>query len=230
MRRPMVHGVGRVRRVSIAGAALALASLGVSTTPAMASRQSHVVRAITFPVNGRVGYYDTFADCRDGGRPRHHEGNDLIGAKLMPLVAAAAGTIDWVNLDSGTAGNALSIKDADGWRYLYLHINNDTPGTNDNTNPEQWRFAPGIEVGAAVVAGQLIAYMGNSGNAEQSVPHLHFEIHEPDDTVISPYDSLRAAQGFKPKPAAYGGQCNSPTNPTQPTLQSKVSFGYRVIT
>ena len=43
-------------------------------------------------------------------------------------------------------------------------------------------------------AGQVIAYMGDSGNAEGSVPHLHFEIRQPDGTPMNPYHSLVAAQ------------------------------------
>ena len=43
-------------------------------------------------------------------------------------------------------------------------------------------------------AGQIIGYMGDSGNAEGSVPHLHFEIRTPDRTPVNPYPSLVAAQ------------------------------------
>ena len=43
-------------------------------------------------------------------------------------------------------------------------------------------------------AGQVIGYMGDSGNAEGSVPHLHFEIRQPDRTPVNPYHSLVAAQ------------------------------------
>jgi hypothetical protein len=45
-----------------------------------------------------------------------------------------------------------------------------------------------------VKAGQVIAFMGDSGNSETSVPHLHFEIHRPDGTAVNPYASLRAAE------------------------------------
>ncbi len=46
-----------------------------------------------------------------------------------------------------------------------------------------------------VKRGQFIAYMGDSGEAETTDPHLHFELHRPDDTFIDPYTSLRLAQG-----------------------------------
>ena len=43
-------------------------------------------------------------------------------------------------------------------------------------------------------AGQVVAYMGDSGNSELSVPHLHFEIHQPDGSPIDPYRSLRFSE------------------------------------
>ena len=51
-----------------------------------------------------------------------------------------------------------------------------------------------MTVGSQVRAGQVIAYMGDSGNAEGSVPHVHFEIRQPDGTPVNPYQSLVAAQ------------------------------------
>ena len=57
-------------------------------------------------------------------------------------------------------------------------------------------------------AGQFIAFMGDSGDAEGTQPHLHFEMHMPNGTVIDPYTSLRLAQGL---PAS--GLCSVPTNP-----------------
>ena len=67
-----------------------------------------------------------------------------MGAKLMPLVAAADGTVTFLRTDaSGTSGNMVEITDDAGWSYWYLHINNDTPGTDDGANPAEYRFAPG---------------------------------------------------------------------------------------
>jgi hypothetical protein len=164
---------------------------------------------ITFPVDGTVHYTDDFGDCREGCT-RHHEGNDLLGAKLMHEVAAGNGTIAWAHMDnSGTAGNMLSLVGDDGWEYWYIHINNDTPGTDDGKNPARWRMAPGIQVGSHVKAGQFIAYMGDSGDAESTQPHLHFELHTPNGIPIDPYTSLRLSQGLEA-----GGQCGIPSNPT----------------
>ena len=56
------------------------------------------------------------------------------------------------------------------------------------------RVSPLLTVGSQVRAGQVIAYMGDSGNSEGSVPHLHFEIRRPDHRPVNPYPSLAAAQ------------------------------------
>ena len=154
---------------------------------------------ITFPVEGSVTYTDSFGACRGANCERRHEGNDLMGEKLQRLLAANDATVTWVK-DSATPdgknSNILILEDAAGWEYWYIHINNDSPGTDDGANPSQWRFAPGIGLGSTVKAGQHIAYMGDSGNAEWTAPHVHFEIREPGGTAIDPYDNLQNARHF----------------------------------
>ena len=153
------------------------------------------IRAISFPVAGPITYYDDWGACRGGADcPRRHIGNDLIGRRLQPLLAATDGVVTHLVLDHPTAGWGLVITDAQGWDYRYYHVNNDTPGTDDGAAPPQWRLAPGITEGSTVTAGQVVAYLGDSGNSELSVPHLHFEIHQPDGSPIDPYRSLRAAE------------------------------------
>src|SRR5262245_13883602 len=160
--------------------------------------------AMQFPVLETVSYYDDF------GGTRHHPGNDLMGQKLFHELAANDGTITFARSDpSKSSGNMLILTGTDGWKYWYLHINNDTPGTDDGKNPAQWRFAPGIQQGSHVKRGQFIAYMGDSGEAEPTQAHLHFELHRPDDSFIDPYTSLRLAQH-----AGANGLCSYPPAPT----------------
>ncbi|HVE75170.1 MAG TPA: peptidoglycan DD-metalloendopeptidase family protein, partial [Actinomycetota bacterium] len=106
-------------------------------------------RQIHFPVAGPVTYTDDFGDPRSGGRT--HTGIDIMGAKLQHLIAAAGGRVSYIRTDSsGTSGNMLTIRDSAGWQYTYVHVNNDSPGTDDNANPAQWIFTPGISLGATV--------------------------------------------------------------------------------
>lgn len=148
------------------------------------------VRPIVFPVQGPVAYVDSFGAPRSGGRS--HIGVDMMGEKLLPLVAAASGTVTWLRHDS--RGNNLQITDDEGWTYHYVHINNDSPGTDDGANPLAWAFVGDLEVGDRVVAGQRVAYLGDSGNAEESGAQLHFEILRPDGAPINPTASVRAAE------------------------------------
>ncbi len=78
----------------------------------------------------------------------------------------------------------------------HIHLNNDTPGTDDGQGGFQYAFAPGLTSGQHVEQGQFIAYVGDSGNAENTSPHLHFEIHETtsmSSPSIDPYDSVSNA-------------------------------------
>lgn len=148
------------------------------------------VRPIVFPVLGNASYYDDFGNPRTG---HTHEGNDLFAPKMTPLVAAVDGTIRWVQYPEPSWGYAISIRDAEGFSYWYLHVNNDNPGTDDGQGGGLHAYAPDIINGAPVVKGQLIGWVGDSGNAETTSPHLHFEIHDQNGTPYSPYQSLQAA-------------------------------------
>ena len=98
------------------------------------------------------------------------------------LVAAVSGTI--AVLRHRSTGNSLYIRsDADGWYYGYLHINNDSPGTDNHRNLYSQAFAPHVRLGSHVRRGQHIAYLGDSGNAESTSAHCHFEIRKPASSV-----------------------------------------------
>ncbi len=142
---------------------------------------------------GTVQYANGWGDCRDGCS-RRHVGTDILGVRMQPLLAAVDGTITRIHTDAGISGNGITVTGADGWYYNYFHVNNDTPGTDDGAAGPEWQVSPGLTVGSRVRAGQVIGYMGDSGNAEGSVPHLHFEIRTPDRTPVNPYHSLAAAQ------------------------------------
>ncbi|HEV7525531.1 MAG TPA: M23 family metallopeptidase [Acidimicrobiia bacterium] len=205
-----------IQRVFVVALSAAMLVVGASSTAGAAFTPNHTeYHPLTFPVVEPVHYFDDF------GGVRHHPGNDLMGAKLDHELAANDGTITFARNDSsGHSGNMLILTGTDGWKYWYIHINNDTPGTDDGKNPARWRFAPGIAQGSHVKRGQFIAYMGDSGEAETTDPHLHFELHRPDDTFIDPYTSLRLAQG-----AGANGMCGYPTNPTpHPTAAAGVGF------
>lgn len=148
-------------------------------------------RSIFFPTETTVTFSDDFGDARSG---HLHEANDLMGKKMMPLYSAIDGRVRNVVDPEASYGYAITLQDADGYTYHYLHVNNDTPGTDDDKGGIEYAYASGIVRGAYVTRGQLIGWMGDSGNAENVGPHLHFEIRLPDGTAIDPYPSLIAAR------------------------------------
>jgi hypothetical protein len=213
-----------IRRLALAAGCLALIAHGALGLTARAAvdpaAPEVVVRKIGLPVQGSFSYSDDFGDARGSGGT--HQGNDLMTPKGRPLLAVADGTVRRVFIDNGTAsqGNMLVLRDAEGWEYWYIHINNDTPGTDDGLNPLEHAFAAGIVVGAPVKAGQVVAFAGDSGNAEGTGSHLHFEIHPPGQPAINPYPSLRLAQGFR-----VGNLCAFDTNPARSPAAASAS-GY----
>ena len=172
----------------------ALFALVTPSAPAGTLAPDHqtAVRPIVFPIVGSTSFTDTFGACRSGCT-RSHEGIDLMSAKLTKMVSTRDTTVSWLKSTAtpdGSSGNYVILEDAAGWEYWYIHVNNDSPGTDDGANPPEWMFGPGIVKGAKVRAGQLVGYVGDSGNAEGTAPHLHFEIHKPDGSIINPYQSL----------------------------------------
>ena len=162
-----------------------------------------VTRTITFPVDGPNSFRNDFGEPRGGGT-RTHEGIDIVADKMTPLVSAVDGVVSYIVLPEASWGYSISIRDADGYTYRYLHLNNDTPGTDDGKGGEGNAYAPGIRRGSRVVRGQHIGWVGDSGNAEDTVSHLHFEIRNSSRVPINPYLSLINATG-RYVPSTSGG-------------------------
>ena len=175
-------------------------------------RTEPLIRPIAFPVAGPVRFGNDWQACRDQCS-RRHEGTDLIADKGQPLLAAVDGTVVKIRYTAGIAGNYIEIEGDDGWLYIYRHLNNDTPGSNDAAASPEWVNPPGVQEGVRVHAGQVVAYLGNSGNAERSVPHLHFEIRTPSRVSVNPYPSLLAARQRQQGMVAIGAWSTVYPNP-----------------
>ncbi len=144
---------------------------------------------IIFPVVGQVQYVDDFGAPRAGGS---HQGNDLMSAKRSPAVAAEAGTVKYWTT-SRTAGCMLYLYGVSGTVYYYIHLNNDLTLKNDNRGKCVKGTAYTVTNGARVAAGQQIAYVGDSGDADGGNSHLHFEVHPGGGHAVSPYPYLQKA-------------------------------------
>ncbi len=179
-------------------------------------------RSILFPVIGSTNYGNDFGAPRSGGRT--HKGNDIFGRKMQPLIAVTDGIVRFVAYPEPNYGYFVSIEDADGYHYWYIHINNDTPGTDDGRGGGILAYAPDIHDGNPVVAGQLIGWMGDSGNAERTPPHLHFEIHRPDGNAINSYPTLQISKKIS-KPATPPALPNEILPFGQSAVGSSIAYG-----
>jgi hypothetical protein len=145
-------------------------------------------KRIVFPVVGQVQYTDDFGDPRPQGP---HQGTDIMAPRKALAVAAEAGTIKfWTH--SSSAGCMLYLYGRSGTMYYYIHLNNDVTMKNDNRGKcgAGMSYAPGLKDGAKVAAGQLIGFVGDSGDANGVHPHLHFEVHPHGGNAVSPYPYL----------------------------------------
>ena len=127
-----------------------------------------------FPVAGDTSFTD------DYGAPRAvtgwHHGNDLFAAPGTPVVAVADGTLSRVGVNT-LGGNRLWLTDDAGNTFYYAHLS---------------AYAPESVEGARVRTGQVIAFVGNTGQAITTPPHLHFEVHPGDGDSVDPYPYLLA--------------------------------------
>ena len=183
------NGLGRI----IAAVSLVAAMLSAAGASVQAADGAY---PMLFPVAGSNTYTDTWGAPRS--EDRLHRGADIFADKGTPVVAVADGVVTRVAVGK-RAGRYIIIKHDDGWKSYYLHLDNDTPGTDDGLGGAP---AAGIKVGVRVEAGDVIDFVGDSGNAEETPPHLHFELHQPDGTAINPTPHLRSAQTGEPIDAA----------------------------
>lgn len=120
-----------------------------------------------------------------------HQGTDVFAAKGTPLIAVADGVIGSSFGYLRIGGYRMHVIADDGADFYYAHLNNDSPGTDDGKGGASTAYASGIAPGVRVQKGQLIGYVGDSGDAEATPPHLHFGI-----TLkgwINPYPYLKAS-------------------------------------
>jgi peptidoglycan LD-endopeptidase LytH len=159
------------------------ADAGAATTRSTATTGSTRLR---LPIDGmdveplRGGFYEARAGHR-------HEAVDILAPRETPIHAVQAGSIAKL-FSSRQGGLTIYQFDSSGRLcYYYAHLE---------------RYAPGLHDGDAVSQGQVIGYVGTSGNAPPNTPHLHFGIFELGDDrrwwkgrAIDPYPFLKEATG-----------------------------------
>jgi len=159
--------------------------------PAPAPRCEPFRYSMTWPLAGDGQVISVFGTDRDQGA-RRHKGVDIAAPTLTPVVAVADGVVMKVVQEVGSEECCwTSIRHHDGWQSYYLHLNNDLFGTDDGLGVG---VRPDLVEGMEVAAGEVIGWLGDSGNAEETVPHLHFELRTSGGVAIDAVPSVRAAR------------------------------------
>ena len=162
-----------------AGVTAVVTTTTLAASPALTAAPGAVALDV-FPAQGPCSFTDTYGAPRSGGRV--HEGVDIIDKAGQWIYAVKDGTLTKKYLDSpgSLGGNGWRLTIADGTYFFYAHMS---------------AFAPGLSVGSAVKAGQIIGQIGMTGDAP--IPHLHFEVHPGGGAAINPTPVVKAVDGCK---------------------------------
>lgn len=153
-----------------------------------------VITGFRFPVAGGHDFSDSWHAPRSGGRL--HQGTDIFAAEGTPLRAVERGVLARVGTDD-LGGTKLWLVGESGTQYYYAHLS---------------AYASGVADGRVVEAGEVIGYVGHTGNAATTPSHLHFEVHPVGGDAVDAYAMLLAAD------RAQGGAPATPvTDPAAPT-------------
>jgi murein DD-endopeptidase MepM/ murein hydrolase activator NlpD len=124
-----------------------------------------------FPVYGPVSFVDTFGAFRGDVPGNWHHGDDIFAPLGAPILACADGIVFSVGWND-IGGNRLWLRDAEGNEFYYAHLS---------------AFSPLAKNGIHVKAGEVLGFVGNTGDASGTPTHLHFEIH-PSSLIFMGYD------------------------------------------
>jgi len=162
----------RRREAEAAAARASNNSSGAARSSAAAGLPAVTTAGVVCPVAGNTYFIDTWGAARPGGRT--HKGVDMSGASGTPLVAMNSGKVrlNW----HSAGGRQVYVYGDDGNFYYYAHLSG---------------YAAGLSNGDRVAKGELIGYMGATGNA--SVSHLHLGMGRTGGAYVNPYPTVRAA-------------------------------------
>jgi murein DD-endopeptidase MepM/ murein hydrolase activator NlpD len=144
----------------IASASAAATGITVDNIPSADEAQALVARRLLIPVEGvdRARLRDNFAEARGG---RRHDALDIMAARGTPVHAVDSGRVAKL-FDSKAGGLTVYQFDRDEkYAYYYAHLDH---------------YAEGLREGAVLNRGDILGYVGTTGNAPPNAPHLHFTI------------------------------------------------------
>lgn len=151
-----------------------LARIRASKDVAVQGLPAAATSGFVCPVQSGARFINSWGFPRSGGRT--HKGVDMFAKRGTPTPAVTTGTIKLRTVNLG--GTVTYLYGDDGNKYYYAHLNG---------------YPEGLRDGQRVERGQAIGYVGNSGNAEGTSPHLHFEIRPGGANAVNPYPTVRPA-------------------------------------
>ena len=160
-----------------------------------------------FPVYGTASFGDSFGAPRPNVPGGWHHGEDIFARAGTPLLAVADGTLHTIGFNK-IGGYRLWLRDSSGNEFYYAHLS---------------AYSPLAVEGRRVEAGDVIGFVGDTGDADGGTPHLHFEIHPAAmaglgyDGVVAPYPILLAWRRADDVSFA-AGRIYVPSGPGSPTL------------
>lgn len=222
----MVMKIKQNIKSSFLGLAAILLASGLTSVPDVHA----FPKGMLFPVLGGGGFSNDFNAHRSLNGV--HRATDIFASKHTPVVAAVDGVVEWINYPQPSWGWSLSIRDPEGYSYWYIHLNNDNRGTDDGAGSPMLAYAPDLPEGATVKKGQLLGYVGDSGNAENTPPHLHFEIlnNNAGGERINPYPYLLEANIASQPNRDYPPVGDGEILPYGPLINSHVNVSQGIFT
>jgi murein DD-endopeptidase MepM/ murein hydrolase activator NlpD len=151
------------------------------------------LRVFPIELEAKSSFSDTFGASRPGGKV--HEGADIFAPEGSRVLAVDAGKLE--HQQGPVGGNVAVLHTEDRTRYVYSHLS-------------AYEGAPRV-----VTAGEVIGRVGHTGNAANTPPHLHFEIHPLEGGSINPTAALNAAK-------------HPETEPTTPVVTAPSSSAFAV--
>jgi murein DD-endopeptidase MepM/ murein hydrolase activator NlpD len=181
------------------------------------SGASIALGGFVFPVTPPFNFADTYGAPRMTGTvyQHTHEGTDIFGAYGSPVIAVSRGVVVRMGV-AKLGGNKLWLKATDGTEYYYAHLS---------------AFVAGFSDGTVVEAGDTIGFLGDSGNAAGTPPHVHFEVHPGGGGPVNPYpflDAVRRSDSSALLKASQAAAAAANTTPP-PTIPGQIRAGIGIV-
>ena len=150
-----------------------LEALGKLTDLGMSQEEAALLGMGQFPVAGEAWWSDDWYDPRFTPEFHFHQGTDIFAARGTPVRAPVDGVLEYSN--GGAGGLGATVTESNGTYYYMCHLDS---------------FARDLSTGSRVKQGQVVGFVGTTGNADGDAPHVHFEHHPFGGGAVNPKPTI----------------------------------------